>query len=246
MTLTLSRAPLSTNRPSEVNYELSGPDRLLLLDEFPRRVRAVFAGQSVADTTRGRLLHESGLLPVLYVPDDDVRTDMLQPTEHTTHCPYKGDAAYWSVRSGDLVADNAVWAYPEPIAEARWLRGYKAITWEAMEAWYDEDERVEGHLRDPYHRVDVRRNSRHVRVLHGGDVVAESDRTVLLSETGLPNRYYLPADDVASDRLEPSDTTAICPYKGTSSYWSLRSRDATGRTWSPTSPGPTPTRWRTR
>lgn len=225
MTLTLAQAPLSTHRRNEVNYALTGPAHLLLFDDFPRRVRAVFASETVIDTRAGKLLHESAILPVLYVPDGDIRGDLLHATEHHTHCPFKGDAAYWSVGSGEAVADNAVWAYPEPLAEAEWLRGYKAFTWEAMDAWYDEDEQVQGHLRDPYHRIDVRRTSRRVRVLHDGDVIAESDRTVVLSETGLPNRYYLPPDDVARQRLEPSDTTAVCPYKGTSSYWSLRSVD---------------------
>ena len=92
-----------------------------------------------------------------------------------------------------------------------------------MDEWYDEDERVEGHLRDPYHRVDVRRSSRPVRVLlrESGTVLAETSRPLLLSETGLPNRFYLPAEDVRQDLLEPSDTHTVCPYKGTASYWTV-------------------------
>ena len=86
----------------------------------------------------------------------------------------------------------------------------------------DEDERVEGRLRDPYHRVDVRRSSRHVRVLLGGEVLADGTRPLLLSETGLPNRFYSPAADVRQDLLEPSDTHTVCQYKGTASYWSVR------------------------
>ncbi|HET7326844.1 MAG TPA: DUF427 domain-containing protein [Nocardioidaceae bacterium] len=225
MALTLDHGPLSTTPPREVNYSLDGPDHLLLFETFPRRVRAVFAGETIADTTDGKLLHESGHLPVLYIPDADLREDLLVPSGHTTYCPFKGDAAYWSPTVGDTVADNAVWAYPEPRGEASWLRGHKAFSWDAMEAWYDEDERVEGHLRDPYHRVDVRRTSRHVRVLHGDDVLAETDRAVLLSETGLPNMFYLPPEDVRADRLVRSVTSTVCPYKGTASYWSLAAGD---------------------
>jgi uncharacterized protein (DUF427 family) len=91
-----------------------------------------------------------------------------------------------------------------------------------MDAWFDEDEEVVGYLRDPYHRVDVRSTSRHVRVVAGDEVLAQSRRTVLLSETGLPNRFYLPADDVRTELLELSGTHTVCPYKGTASYRSLR------------------------
>jgi uncharacterized protein (DUF427 family) len=103
-----------------------------------------------------------------------------------------------------------------------------------MDEWYDEDERVEGHIRDPYHRVDVRHSSRPVRVRLGDTVLAESRRPLLLSETGLPNRFYLPAGDVRQDLLEPSDTHTVCAYKGTASYWSVSAADRklTNAVWS--------------
>lgn len=101
-----------------------------------------------------------------------------------------GDASY-SLRVNGLVAEDAVWAYPEPKPAAQWLRGYRTLDWEAFDAWFDEDKQVYGRLRDPYHRVDTRQSSRHVRVRLGDRVLAESDRPVLLSETGLPNRWYL-------------------------------------------------------
>ena len=90
-----------------------------------------------------------------------------------------------------------------------------------MDEWYDEDERVKGRFTDPYHRVDVRRSSRPVRVLLGGTVLAETSHPLLLSETGLPNRFYIPAADVRKDLLEESDTRTYCPYKGTASYWTI-------------------------
>lgn len=221
MTLTLSSGPLSGRSPETVNYRIDGPAHRLLFDDFPRRVRAVLGGVTVADTVRGKLLHETGLLPVLYFPERDVRTDLLVPSEHTMHCPFKGDASYRSVRVGDRVADDAVWSYPDPREGAEWLRGYAAIYWSAMDAWLDEDEEVAGHLRDPYHRVDVRRSDRLVRVTAGSVVVAETRRPMLLSETGLPNRFYLPAEDVRRDLLLRSETRTVCPYKGFATYWSL-------------------------
>jgi uncharacterized protein (DUF427 family) len=234
MSLTRSDGPLSGHPPETVNYRIDGPAHKLLMHEFPRRVRAAFGGQTVLDTTRGTLLHETGLPPRLYAPLDDIRAELLRLTGHHTYCPFKGTASYWSVAVGGQLAENAIWSYPEPNPESGWLLGYAGFYWDAMDEWYDEDERVEGHLRDPYHRVDVRRSSRRVRVLLGETVLAESARPMLLSETGLPNRFYLRSADVRQDLLEASDTHTVCPYKGTASYWSVRAggRKLTDAVWS--------------
>jgi uncharacterized protein (DUF427 family) len=221
MSLTLSSGPLSGHPPETVNYRIEGPAHKLLMQEFPRRIRATFGGQTVVDSTRAVLLHETGLLPQLYVPLQDIRADLIQPTDHHSYCPFKGTASYWTVTAGAQVAENAIWAYPEPNAESSWLEGYAGFYWDRMDEWYDEDELVEGHLRDPYHRVDVRRSSRPVRVLLGDTVVASTRTPLLLSETGLPNRFYIPWEDVQEELLEPSDTHTVCPYKGTASYWSI-------------------------
>ena len=234
MTLTITTGPLGGQPPATVNYEINGPAHRLLMQEFPRRVRAVFGGETVFDTTRAMLLHETGLLPQLYIPEADIRQDLLRPTDHHTVCPFKGTASYRSVQAGGRVAENAVWAYPEPNAESSWLNGYASFYWNAMDEWYDEDERVEGHIRDPYHRVDVRQSSRRVRVLAGDQVIAETTRPMLLSETGLPNRFYFPPEDVRSDLLHPTQTHTVCPYKGTASYWTVQAGDTklTDAVWS--------------
>jgi uncharacterized protein (DUF427 family) len=236
MSLTFSGGPLSGHPAERVNYRIEGPAHKLLMHDFPRRVRATFGGQTVLDTTRAVLLHETGLPPQLYVPIDDIRAGLIQPTGHHTYCPFKGTASYWSVAVGDQRAENAIWAYPEPNAESAWLQGYAGLYWEAMDEWHDEDERLEGRLRDPYHRVDVRRSSRLVRVLvpDSDTVLAETRRPLLLSETGLPNRFYIPADDVRQDLLERSDTHTVCQYKGTASYWSVTTggRKLTDAVWS--------------
>lgn len=229
MTLTLSHGPLAGGRPDEANYRIEGPEHVLFLDRFPRRVRAELGGRTVFDTRRGRLLHETGYVPVLYVPEDDVDRDLLLPSDHTTHCPFKGDASYWTVQAGGSTAENAAWSYPEPIEGASWLAGHLAFYWHLMDAWYDEAERVHGHLRDPYHRVDARPSSQRVRVSAGDTVLAESDEAMVVSETGLPTMYYLPRGDVRED-LRPSDKRTVCPYKGTASYWSSAELDDIG--WS--------------
>ncbi len=99
------------------------------------------------------------------------------------------------------------------------LAGYVQVDWDAVDRWLEEDEEVVGHPRDPFHRIDVRQSSRHVVVSLDGEVVAESHRPMLLFETGLPVRYYLPRDDVRLDVLEPSDRRTTCAYKGHASYF---------------------------
>jgi uncharacterized protein (DUF427 family) len=210
------------SHPAAANYQIEGPENRLFFEDFPRRVRAVFAGKTVFDSRRGKLLHETGLLPQLYVPRADVRFDLFEESEHSTHCPYKGNARYWSLRVGERVAENAAWAYPQPFEAAAWLDDYMAFYWRALDAWFDEDEEVVGHLCDPYHRVDVRRTSRRIRVSAEGETVAESARTKILSETGLPNRYYIPPADVRWAFLESSTKRTVCPHKGRASYYSLR------------------------
>ncbi len=102
------------------------------------------------------------------------------------------------------------------------VKGYIALYWHLMDAWYEEDEQVYAHARDPYKRVEILSSSRHVRVVLGGKTVADSHHARLLLETGGPIRYYLPEQDVRMELLEATETTTRCPYKGRASYWSAR------------------------
>jgi uncharacterized protein (DUF427 family) len=190
-----------------------------------RRVRVFVNDQAVADSTRTIYLFESGHLPVYYFPRSDIRFDLLEPAEHHTHCPYKGDASYYSVVIGHRRVENAVWAYQEPLPSIPEIAGYAAFYWDRADAWYEEDDEVYRHPRDPYHRVDVLHSSRHVQVRVGDVIVADSRRPLLLFETGLPTRYYLPKLDVRQELLIPSVAHSRCPYKGEASYWSV---DAAG------------------
>ena len=101
------------------------------------------------------------------------------------------------------------------------LPGHVHVPWGAMDQWFEEDEEVYGHPRDPYKRVDVRDSSRHVQVVIAGTTVADSHRPVLLFETSLPVRYYLPQLAIRFDLLTPTATSTICPYKGTAEYWTI-------------------------
>ena len=193
------------------------------VEDGPKRVRTYLGGELVADTIRPKLVWEVPYYPAYYIPEQDVRMELLTPTDRRERSPSRGEAHYFSVKSGSRVAADAAWTYPEsPLPE---LQGLVRFDWEAMDAWFEEDEEVYVHPRDPYSRVDILSSSRHVEVVVNGVKVADSHQPRLLFETGLPTRYYLPLVDVRLDLLHPSSTTTRCPYKGTASYWSVEAGD---------------------
>jgi uncharacterized protein (DUF427 family) len=223
--LTVGTGPFG-HRPSGAwNRPVPDLKGLIYLEDFPRRIRAEFAGQTVVDSRHAKLLHEHGLLPVLYFPADEVRTDLLVPSDKSTHCPWKGDASYWAVDVDGRSADDAVWEYRDPLPESPPVKGYFGFDWHAMDRWLEEDEELIGHVRDPYHRVDVLDSSRHVKVSIDGVVLAETNRPKALFETGLPVRWYIPPEDVELSLLGHSDQQSVCAYKGVASYLSAQGQD---------------------
>jgi uncharacterized protein (DUF427 family) len=221
MSLTIGDGPFGNHPAGEFNFERPRLQGLLYFEDSPRRVRARFAGETVVDSTHAKLLHEHTKLPVLYFPEAEVRTDLLEPSDHRTFCPSKGEASHHTLRVGDAVSENAAWSYPEPIEGAPPLAGHLAFYWDRVDDWLEEDEPMIVHVRDPYHRTDVLDSSRHVRVEVGGETVAETRRPRVLFETGLPPRWYMPADDVRRDVLVPSEKRTGCAYKGFASYFSV-------------------------
>ena len=203
----------------------TNPDYKVLLEPSPRRVRVQFNGETIADSINAHLLFETRHLPVYYFPRADVRLDLMTATDHRTFCPYKGAASYWAIRVGDRVSENAVWGYPEPFDEVAAIGDFVAFYWDRVDHWYEEDEEIFVHPRDPYKRVDAIQSSRHVQVTLGGEIVADTRRARFLFETRLPTRYYIPSEDVRMDLLVPSDKTTACPYKGRARYWSARIGD---------------------
>jgi uncharacterized protein (DUF427 family) len=191
-------------------------------EDARRRVRAVFTGVTVAESRRVMLLQEFGRLPVFYFPMEDVRMDLMEMSDQRTHSSLKGEASYWTLRVGDRAAENAAWSYPQPLPEAPQIQGYLAFYWDKMDAWYEEEEQVFAHARDPYKRADILPSARHVRIVLGGVTIADTWRPQLLIETGLPIRYYIPQEDIRMELLEPTETTTRCPYKGQATYWSVR------------------------
>ena len=191
----------------------------------PRRVRAYFDNKLLADSERVLLVYETKRPPVYWFPIEDVRMDTLSVKEPVTGAGMR--KLHWRSDTGGRVADNLAWSLANPTGDLAPLEGHIAFYWNAVDAWFEEDEQVYVHPRDPYTRVDTVHSSRNVRVEVEGQVIAETNRPVVLYETGLPTRYYSPKIDVRMDLLEPTGTHTSCPYTGDASYWTLRLGDKT-------------------
>jgi uncharacterized protein (DUF427 family) len=198
------------------------PDHTVEMLVSPKWVRVYYGGEFIADSRNAILLRQKGRTPVYYFPREDVRMEFLEESGHARELPGLGQASYFSVKVAERVAEHAAWTIADPESQADALKGYISFKWKQMDAWFEEDEEIYVHARDPYTRIDVLQSSRHVRVELGGETVAETDRPVLLFETGLPTRYYIPKVDVRMDLLEPSKTHTECPYKGVASYYSVK------------------------
>jgi len=183
-----------------------------------KRVRAYVGGELVVDTVEALYVWEAPYYPTYYFPAADVRATLLV-SGLTEHSPSRGDAEVLDVRTQRSTVPRAAKRYPSPnVAE---LEGHVRLDWALMDEWFEEDEPVYTHARDPYTRVDILSSSRHVEVRIDGATVADSRRPRLLFETGLPVRYYLPMTDVRLDLMAPTATVTHCPYKGAATYWSL-------------------------
>ena len=191
----------------------------------PRRVRAYFANQLLADSQKVLLVFETKRPPVYWFPIEDVNMELLARKESSPEAAT--GTVRWRSHTESRTTDNLAWSYEKPSGDLAPLQDHIAFYWNAVDAWYEEDEEVFVHPRDPYSRVDTVHSSRHVRVEVDGQVIAETNRPVLLYETGLPTRYYIPKLDVRMNLLHATDTVTHCPYKGAASYWSLQLSDKT-------------------
>jgi uncharacterized protein (DUF427 family) len=191
-----------------------------LVEPAPRRVRGYFDGTLVFDTTRAHYVWEIAYYPQYYIPMADVGMEYLQDENHVQKLRF-GTSRLYSLTSPERIWKSAARLYDSgPVA------GSIRFEWDALD-WFEEDEPIIGHPRNPYIRVDALRSHRHIRVELDGVVLAETHSPVLLFETGLPTRYYIDRTDVAFSHLETSKTQTICPYKGiTSQYWTARLGEA--------------------
>lgn len=221
--------------PTATTTEVRGRVRV---ERGAKRIRAYLGGKLVADTTEPLLIWEKPYYPTYYFPAADVRTELLSADGGVAHSPSRGDGHTFTVTAGGREAAGAALRYEQSRFEE--LRDAIRLDWDAMDAWFEEDEQVFTHPRDPYTRVDILPSSRHVRIEVDGVVVAESSKPTLLFETGLPARYYLPKTHVHMDLLAPTDASSHCPYKGQAEYWSIKVGDSvqTDLAWSYRTPLP--------
>jgi uncharacterized protein (DUF427 family) len=209
-----------------------------------RWVRA-FVGDVVVVDTRAPLLYWEERFPVPRYAFDrsDVRTDLLRPsadpppTGPTFFLPRTPVAQWYDLEVEGRRLPHVAWSHDDPDLADRLV-----LSWQPglVDRWLEEDEEVSGHPRDPYKRVDALPSSRHVVVALDGTVLADSVSPVLLFETGLPTRYYLPEEDVRLDVLTPSANRSHCPYKGDAErYWDFEGhRNGSGIAWSYPDPYP--------
>ncbi len=194
------------------------------VEPVPRRVRGFVAGRPVFDTLRAWYVWLWPGYPQFCIPPEDIADGALVD-EGRTVTPAPGPARRHTLRFGGINRPGAAWVWQDTAPAA--IVGHASFRWEAMDAWFEEDERIFVHPRSPYTRVDALHSSRRVRVELDGIVLADAPYSVLVFETGLPTRYYLPRVHVDFTRLTHSDTVTQCPYKGTTSdYWSVRTERA--------------------
>jgi uncharacterized protein (DUF427 family) len=203
------------------------PERVLYAEPLRRRLRAELGGRTVVQSDDAVLLFEPGRYPVAYFPEADFAAGVLEPLDHRTRHPDLGETAWFAI-AGDT--RRAAWQHVDLPTHAALLQGRIALAWRAMDAFYEEDERILGHAADPYHRIDIRRTSRHLVVRAGDRVIADTTSPLVLYESGFAPRWYVPREDVDADALTLVDDQTFCPYKGIAGYYDVG--DARAAAWS--------------
>ncbi|HKT16929.1 MAG TPA: DUF427 domain-containing protein [Stellaceae bacterium] len=194
----------------------------LRIESCAKRVRAVAHGETVAESLHAVVVAGPGYLPVYYFPPEHVRADFLKPGDRRSEVSALGEATHWTLEIAGKRIENAAWSYRDPPSWTGRIKDFVAFERNKIDHWFEEDEEVFGHPRDPRHRVDVRRSSREVRAIFAGETIALSRRAMFLFETDLPTRYYVPPQDVRAEFLIAREKHTTCPYKGEASYWSLK------------------------
>lgn len=187
----------------------------------PKWIRAYFNGQLIVDSRNWVLQRSDGRPPVCFFPKQDVAMEFLNEVGAP---PTEGPTRFWNIQVGQRIAPRAAFEYAQ-VKNMAPLQNCINIEWSSMDAWFEEQEEVFVHARDPRVRVDILHSSRHVKIIIHGETIAESRSPLLLFETGLPVRYYIPKIDVRMDLLIPSNHITLCPYKGEAHYYSVRIGD---------------------
>lgn len=221
MGLAWQQGPLATGTVGRFLTPQPMPDRILYAEPLRRRMRVKFGGQYIADSEDVVLLHEPGRYPVAYFHQRDVERGVLAAEDRVTEHRDLGDMRWFTVAVDGREANHAAWEYSALPTYAAVLDGRVAFAWRAMDAFYEEDERIVGHAADFYHRIDIRSTSRHLVVRDGDRVIADTHRPVALYESGFAPRWYVTREDVDESALELVDGQTFCPYKGLASYYTI-------------------------
>jgi uncharacterized protein (DUF427 family) len=221
MGLAWQQGPLATTAVGRFLVPVELPERMLFAEPSRRRMRVRFGDSWIADSEEVVLLHEPGRYPVAYFPLDDVVADVLRAEERTTRHKDLGETSWYTVTAGEVSKPRSAWQHTGLPDYAGDLKGRVAFAWRAMDAFYEEDERIVGHAADAYHRIDIRQTSRHLVVREGDRVVADSSRPLVLYESGFAPRWYVPREDVDETILTPVEGQTFCPYKGLCSYYDI-------------------------
>jgi uncharacterized protein (DUF427 family) len=222
MGLSWQQGPLSTGPLGKFIVPEPLPKRLLYVERLRRRMRVRYGGRWISESENVVLLFEPGRYPVAYFPQADISPNVLESTGHTTEHADLGLTSWYSVRADEQhTAPRGAWQHTGLPGHASELQGRVAFAWRAMDAFYEEDERILGHAADPYHRIDIRQTSRKLVVRHGDRVVADSKRPLVLYESGFAPRWYVPREDIDQSALTPVKLQTFCPYKGLCSYYSI-------------------------
>jgi len=219
MGLAWQQGPLAAKAVGHFLTKEPMPERLLFAEPLRRRMRVQLGGEWIADSEDVVLLHEPGRYPVAYFPAADVVPGVLALETRTTGHKDLGATAWFGVNG----VPHAAWQFSDLPAHAAVLRDRVAFAWRAMDAFYEEDERIVGHAADMYHRVDIRKTSRHLVVKDGDRVVADTHHPLALYESGFAPRWYVPREDIDQSALTPVDGQTFCPYKGLASYYDIGS-----------------------
>ena len=230
MGLSWQQGPLSPGAIGRFLVAKPLPKRLLYVEPLRRRMRVRFGGTWIADSEDVLLLFEPGHYPMAYFRETDVSLGTLQRSDHTTRHPDLGLTSWYTVRAGDKSAARGAWQHTELPVHASELQGRVAFAWQAMDAFYEEDERIVGHAADGYHRIDIRQTSRRLVVRHHNSTIAETTRPVVLYESGFAPRWYVLRADIDESALAPVKRQTFCPYKGLCSYYDID--DARLAAWS--------------
>lgn len=186
----------------------------------PRWVRVKAGGETIAESKTPVLLIQFGpsILPTYFFTKDEVQMGALDsPNE-------RDGKRFWTVNANGQRFEDAAWTYADPPEHLAALKERVTFSWELLD-WYEEGEQVFVHARNPHKRVDTIASIRHVQVMFGGEVIADTQRPHLLFETWLPTRYYIPQEDIRMEYLYETEHVSMCPYKGTARYWTLRVGD---------------------